>query len=253
MKQAAWFAKTVVGQSVSYLRIMSPVELYRKLLDKLGSQGWWPFDEEYHRLNNSDPRFEIIVGAILTQNTAWKNVDRAIENLKKERLLNIEGIKNIKLVELEKLIRPSGYYHQKAIRLKNFVDYLEREYDGNINLLFQKETYKLRAEILEIKGIGPETADSILLYAGDKPVFVVDAYTKRLCNRLPLYNSDSYDEIQSFFQDNLKPFFIYEGELIEVYKEFHALIVYLGKTWCKVKPSCNTCPIRENCKYYNTS
>lgn len=252
MKQVAWFVKTVVGQNVLSPRIMNPVELYRKLLDKLGPQGWWPFDEEYHRINSSDPRFEIIVGAILTQNTAWRNVNRAIENLKRERLLDIEDIKNIELETLEELIRPSGYYHQKAIRLKTFVEYLIEEYNSNLDRFFQRKLSQLREELLKVKGVGPETADSILLYAGDKPVFVVDAYTKRLCKRLPLPVSSSYDDIQRFFQDNLKPFFIDERELVEVYKEFHALIVYLGKTWCKNKPSCNTCPIREDCNYYTS-
>ena len=228
---------------------MNPVELYRRLLDKLGPQGWWPFDEEYHRMNNSDPRFEIIIGAILTQNTAWKNVNRAIKHLKRERSLNIEDIKNIELETLEELIRPSGYYHQKAIRLKNLAEYLEEKCHGDLDLLFQKEIYILREELLEIKGVGPETADSILLYAGDKPIFVVDAYTRRLCNRLPLPVSNSYDDIQNFFQENLKTFIIDEKKLIEIYKEYHALIVHLGKTWCKSKPNCDTCPIREYCNH----
>ncbi|HEC89407.1 MAG TPA: endonuclease [Thermoplasmatales archaeon] len=231
---------------------MNTIELYRKLLAKLGPQGWWPFDEEYHRINNSDARFEIIVGAILTQNTAWENVKKAIDNLKKERLLSIDGINKVKLEFLEELIRPSGYYHQKAIRLKNLASYLVENYNSNLDVLFEKELYDLRRELLELKGIGRETADSILLYAGSKPIFVVDAYTMRLCNHIPLYISDSYDDVQRFFQDNLKSFFKDEEKLVDVYKELHALIVYLGKTWCRVKPICNTCPIREDCNYYTS-
>ncbi len=225
------------------------IEIYKKLLSSLGSQGWWPADLEYHRRNNSDYRFEIIVGAILTQNTAWNNVIPAIENLKRENLLTVQGIRDVNLEYLEELIRSTGYYHQKALRLKTFVSYLLDKYNGSLDELFSRDLYELREELLEVKGVGPETADSVLLYAGDKPVFVVDTYTKRLCQRFPLpVEKLVYDEIQCFFQNNLECFFRGE-ELIEVYKEYHALIVYLGKTWCKRKPLCSSCPIREDCSY----
>lgn len=190
---------------------------------------WWP----------GSTRLEVIVGAILTQNTAWGNVEKAIANLKKAKALNVKKLTSMPKRKLAKLIRPAGYYNIKSQRLKNFLHFLNDNYKGNISRMFKKETDELRSELLAVKGIGPETADSILLYAGQKPVFVVDAYTKRIFSRHKFIDKeDSYEDIQRFFSKNLPRD---EG----LFNEFHALIVNLGKNICKTKkPLCNNCPMK---------
>lgn len=227
---------------------MTPNRLYFHLVEKLGHQQWWPIDQEHHKKNGSDPRFEIIIGAILTQNTAWTNVEVAIENLKKENMLDIKNIVKIEPERLQTMIKSSGYFNQKATRLKNIAVYLLKNYQGDLDVFFQKNLTNLRDELLSLNGIGPETADSILLYAGQKPIFVVDAYTKRLCERLPLNVTISYDAIQTYFQKDLSTHF-QDEKLIQVYNELHALIVLLGKTYCRRKPLCETCPLRKDCQY----
>lgn len=228
---------------------LTPKQLFTHLYEAFGPQHWWPMDSIHHEQNNSDPRFEIMIGAILTQNTAWNNVEKAIQELKKQNLLSINAIKYVDDTLLKQLIRSSGYFNQKAKRLKFLARYLSEKYKGDLNTFFSKQTSTLRKELLELHGIGPETADSILLYAGRKPLFVVDTYTKRLCKRLPLPTSPpSYETIQHHFQDELSNYYT-NHELIKVYNELHALIVNLGKYYCKSKPVCTSCPLLSYCHF----
>jgi endonuclease-3 related protein len=223
-------------------------KLYDLLLDHFGHQQWWPVDRTYHQTHESDPRFEIIVGAILTQNTAWSNVEKALDSLKQHRALTIESIASMKLQTLKTLIRPSGFFNQKALRLKTISSSLLQEYQANLSLFFSRDMRTLRTELLELNGIGQETADSILLYAGDKPVFVIDAYTRRISRRVPLpVTKDSYDELQRFFEYTLQKKYPAE-HLVPVYKELHALIVELAKTYCRTEPRCDTCPLKRSCQ-----
>jgi len=231
-------------------------QIYNLLLEHFGHQGWWPVtaiggckgdlpDKPMYGLKtkNEKQRFEIILGAILTQNTAWTNVEKALVALNWEGLIDIRKIRAASKEKLAELIKPSGYYNQKAIKLKAMAKYLHDNYKGNLRAFFNQSTDKLRDELLVIKGIGPETADSILLYAGDKPSFVIDAYTRRIFSRVGLcYDTDSYDDVKKMFEDELE-------KNAEVYNEYHALIVELGKNICKTKPICNKCPISELCNY----
>lgn len=193
-------------------------------------------------------KFEIMAGAILTQNTAWNNVEIALSNLRKANLIDIEKISKINLKILQKYIKPSGFYKQKARRLKNFASFLyfrtnvrkcSKPNKCSVSVRFDKIT---REELLSLNGIGPETADSILLYALEKPYFVVDTYTKRLINRLGIFNSENYEDIQRFFEENIP-------RDVDIYKEYHALIVTLAKKICKKKPECGRCPIMKDCRY----
>jgi len=179
-----------------------------------------------------------MLGAILTQNTNWRNVESAINNLKKKNLLKPAQLNRISIGELKSLIRPAGFYNIKSDRVKIFVKYLCEQYKGDIGRVKKRETVSLRNEILGIKGIGPETCDSILLYALEKPVFVVDAYTKRVFSRHNIVDEDAtYDEIQSVFEKNL-------NRDVKLFNEYHALIVQLAKDKCKNrKPVCETCPL----------
>lgn len=213
------------------------IEIYNAMIEFNGYLNWWP----------ADTPFEVCIGAILTQNTSWNNVEKAILNLKQNNLLLPKRLKDISIDELARLIIPAGYYNIKAKRLKNFIYFLFDKYNGSLGQLFSNingNIYKLREELLHINGIGKETADSILLYAGNYPIFVVDAYTKRLFARLDILSEDmSYDEIQKFFMDTLSP----DARL---YNEYHAQIVILTKTFCKKKPLCNSCPLsyKKLCK-----
>ena len=206
------------------------LNIYKLLYNRFGPRRWWP----------GDTRLEIIIGAILTQNTAWGNVEKAIANLKKKNLLGVKKLSRISEKRLSVLIRPAGYYNIKAQRIKNFLAFLNNAYSGSIDKMFRTQTSRLRNELLGIKGTGPETADSILLYAGERPVFVVDAYTKRIFSRHGFIKADAdYDEIQDFFVKNLP----IDAKL---FNEFHALIVELGKNLCKsTKPLCDNCPMRR--------
>jgi len=226
----------------------NPQTLYKILLEKFGHQNWWPIDKQYHKKNKSDPRLEIIIGAILTQNTAWSNVEKALDNLKSKNMLETKKISDADIRVLKKLIKPSGFFNQKSHRLKNMARHLHENYNDNLDLFFDRNMKDIRDELLSMNGIGPETADSIILYAGDLPIFVVDAYTKRLCKRLPLKTGSSYDEIQDYFQEKIKKHYK-ENEITRVYNELHALIVVLAKNYCKKKPDCKNCPIRKNCEY----
>jgi len=182
---------------------LNPTILYNILFEKFGKQNWWPIDKNYHKKTNSDSRFEIITGAILTQNTAWSNVEKALYNLKSTKNLDIKNILKIDIKQLQQLIKPSGFFNQKADRIKNIAIYINKNYQDDLDHFFNKDISKIREELLSLDGIGPETADSIILYAGNKPIFVVDAYTKRLCIRIPLNSNKSYDEIQKYFQEDL--------------------------------------------------
>lgn len=222
-------------------------QIYQELLRVFGSQGWWPttLENEIHPKHHGiaprddKERFEIIIGAILTQNTNWKNVEKALANLNKERLIDIKKIKSIDKNRLAGLIRPSGYYNQKAERLKLAAEFFDKKMD---NFLKNNNINELRKKLLELKGIGPETADSILLYAFQKPIFVVDAYTKRIMQRLG-FRFRGYDDLQEMFMSSL-------DKDAKVYNEYHALLVELGKNYCKNKnPKCRECPIRRLCRY----
>jgi len=205
-------------------------------------------DRSYHEKNGSDPRFEIIVGAILTQNTAWSNVEKALANLKSKNVLDIEKIVKINIKDLQNMVKPSGFFNQKANRVKNIATYLHNNYNDDLDYFFNRELKDVREELLSLNGIGPETADSILLYAGNMPIFVVDAYTKRICKRLPLNTNISYDEIQQYFEEDLCKEYS-KKERTQVYNELHALIVILAKNQCKTKPECIKCPLRKYCRF----
>jgi endonuclease-3 related protein len=205
-------------------------EIYEILFEHFGPQDWWP----------GDSAFEIMVGAVLTQNTNWTNVSKAIDNLKIENLLSFEKLHELEVELLAEKIRPAGYFNLKAKRLKNLLDFIDEEYDGSLEEMFAEDIICLREKILTVKGIGPETADSILLYAGHKPVFVVDAYTHRIFSRHSIIAEDEgYYEIQEYFSLSLP-------EDVKLFNEYHALIVQLGKEFCKKsKPLCNQCPLSE--------
>jgi len=203
------------------------LKIYQKLYEAYGPRHWWP----------GETTFEVMVGAILTQNTSWKNVEKAIQRLKDNDVLNPRGIYRLKKSRLASLIKSSGYYRIKADRLKAFVNFLFENYDGNVNKMKKEGLEALRQKLLGIKGLGPETADSILLYGLGKPIFVVDAYTKRVLSRHGMISENTgYEEVQKLFMDHLP--------LDEkLFNEYHALFVHLGKTVCKKKPKCDICPL----------
>ena len=240
---------------------------YRALFRAWGPQHWWP----------AQSRFEVIAGAYLTQNTAWTNVQKALANLRSARLLSVRGIRRVSLAELERLVRPAGYFRQKAKRLKIFIAFLDHQYQGSLTKLFAQPTDKLRKELLNLNGVGPETADSILLYAGNHPVFVVDAYTRRILTRHEMLpEKAAYDEARKLFEQALVPVansvansahtrtqHLEEGPrgaahtpsamstakrtaLAQVYNEMHGLIVGVGKNYCrKSQARCDGCPLQK--------
>ena len=229
---------------------LTPQIIYKTLMKEFGNQNWWPMDQLYHEKNHSDPRFEVIVGAILTQNTAWSNVEKALENLKSKKILDVQKIAESNIKTLQNLVKPSGFFNQKAERVKNLAQYLHQNYNDDLDEFFDNNLHEIRSELLSLKGIGPETADSILLYAGNLPIFVVDAYTKRICERLPLKTSNSYESIQQYFESHLNRIYP-EKDLSKVYNELHALIVILAKNYCKKKPLCSSCPLQDRCTFKN--
>jgi len=204
--------------------------IYERLYERFGPQHWWP----------GDGRFEIIVGAILTQNTSWRNVERAIERLRHAEALSPQAMAAMPIERLAELIRPAGYYNLKARRLMALVDWLMDRFDGDLSGPEAMSTAALRQELLGIRGIGPETADSILLYAFDRPVFVVDAYTARVAVRHGLIDADGadYAGLQAVFADALPA----DAAL---FNEYHALLVRLGKEYCKRRPRCGGCPLED--------
>jgi endonuclease-3 related protein len=204
-------------------------EIYQLLFDRFGPQSWWP----------GETQFEIITGAILTQNTNWANVEKAIANLKSAHLLTPEKLCHLNVSELAELIRPAGYYNIKAKRLKSFLSWLFRNYDGRLANLENLDTDRLRAELLAVKGIGRETADSILLYAFDRLIFVVDAYTARVAVRHRLIEPDAdYEQLRELFQSNLP-------QDSQLFNEYHAILVRLGKEFCRPNAKCPSCPLEK--------
>lgn len=208
-------------------------DIYRKLYRHCGPQHWWP----------GRGAFEVMVGAILTQNTNWENVEKAITNLRKNKLLDARRMHKLPLARLSRTIRPAGYYNVKARRLKNFLRFFVEDYGADIKKISKQRTAVLRKQLLDVNGIGPETADSILLYALDKPVFVVDAYTKRFLVRHKMAGKDDdYHVLQKIFTQNLK-------KDVKLFNEYHALIVRLGKEFCrKTRPKCDICPLKKSQK-----
>jgi endonuclease III related protein len=235
---------------------------YQTLYGAWGRQHWWP----------ARTRFEVIVGAYLTQNTAWKNVEIALRRLRVARALSLAAIRIVPLGQLEELIRPSGYFRQKAVRLKTFVAFVDQAYGGSLHLMFAQPSDKLRQELLSLNGVGPETADSILLYAGQHPVFVVDAYSRRILERHGIVDQKmTYEEVRELFEHCLSEVAETPAKMIQpiepaipslahspsamslarrsplaqIYNDMHGLIVATGKHYClKAEPRCETCPLR---------
>jgi endonuclease-3 related protein len=235
---------------------------YDALYDAWGPQHWWP----------ARTRFEVIVGAYLTQNTSWKNVEIALRHMRAARLLNLSAIRSIPLNRLEAVIRPAGYYRQKAERLKTFVSFVDRYYAGSLRRMFAQPTQQLREELLSLNGVGPETADSILLYAGQHAVFVVDAYTRRIMERHGITATNTkYEDLRELFEQALRetapsklrtekhatgfrptphsPSLMSRAQrspLAQIYNDMHGLIVAVGKHYClKSEPRCEHCPLQR--------
>jgi endonuclease-3 related protein len=207
-----------------------PFRLYHILFDHYGPSGWWP----------GEGPLEVAIGAVLTQNTAWSNVEKAIANLKTAAMIDVRRLSTMHEKHLAKLIKPAGYYNIKARRLKNFIDTVVDSFSGNLSALFRLDKDELRSVLLEVNGIGKETADSISCYAADKLVFVVDAYTKRILLRHGIIEGNtSYDEIRAFFESGLP-------QELPVYKDLHAHIVFIGKDYCRPRnPRCDACPLKN--------
>lgn len=237
-------------------------KIYRRLHRTLGPQHWWP----------AETAFEVIAGAILTQNTSWTNVERALAKLREANALSVEAIRAFPVTELEQLVRSSGYFRQKADRLKRFVAFLDERYGGSLASMFTTKTTQLRGELLALKGFGPETADSILLYAGSHEIFVVDAYTRRIFERHALIQSNaSYDEVRALVESSLQKETLPKATIARIgrdeeiiihqpsrmssltrsaqsqtYNEMHGLLVQIGKHYClKQEPRCEACPLRH--------
>ena len=202
-------------------------QLYDTLFAHFGPQHWWP----------GQTRFEIIIGAILTQNTNWSNVEKAITHLKVANVLAPERLRDMEPDRLAQLIRPAGYLRVKAKRIGHFLEWLFAGYGGDLDAVAQLHTHSLREELLSLNGIGPETADSILLYAFDRPLFVVDTYTARVATRHGLIEPPfDYHQLQDLFQSNLP-------QDVGLFNEYHALIVATGKDFCKPTAKCEACPL----------
>ena len=240
------------------------IPYYLALYSHWGPQNWWP----------AQSRLEVVVGAYLTQNTNWGNVEKAIANLKEARMLSVSALRSVSLRRLATLLRPSGYFRQKARKLKTFIRFLDKSYSGSLDRMFRQQTDKLRAELISLNGVGPETADSILLYAGNHPVFVVDAYTRRIFERHQIIDDKvKYEEIRGRVEHALNaapaeslpsagngvdsrhfsPRHLVSrmsrrgsrSDLAQHYNELHALIVRAGNEYCRATPKCENCPLRE--------
>lgn len=203
--------------------------IFNKLLHSFGPQHWWP----------GETPFEVIIGAILTQNTAWSNVEKAVCALKQNSLLSPSKLKNLTQDEIASYIKPSGYFNQKSKKIKIFLDFFELNFSSDIEKMKLCDSEELRTRLLGLFGIGPETADSILLYALDKPYFVIDSYTRRIfCRHKLISETQNYESIRAFFESNL-------DRDTGLYNEFHALIVRTGKYFCRKIPLCDICPLNE--------
>jgi endonuclease-3 related protein len=257
-----------IGTEVEANRLAPLMKVFESLFSAFGPQQWWPVKGSHQALpgaaagrggiggataphgppqviegryeggprdNNSS--FEVMVGAILAQNTAWTNVEKALENLRSAGCLNPEALRRVSMKRLALLLKPSGYFNIKARRLKSFIQFLYRQFGGDVRRMLKEDHALLRQKLLSVKGIGPETADSILLYAGGFPWFVVDAYTRRIFSRHGLVAERvSYQALQDFFMKGLP-------RDTKLYNEYHALIVKLGKETCRSKPLCEQCPL----------
>ncbi len=208
--------------------------IYEVLSNHFGAQGWWP----------AETRFDIVVGAILTQRTIWRNAARVIKDLKRERLTTPNALANVDPDRLEALVRPAGFYRQKTQRLIELARFIVEKYGGSLERLFEGSVEDIRGVLTSLKGIGLETADSILLYAADILVFPIDTYTRRICHRLELISSEdmAYEALKELFEGGLP-------SDLRIYKEFRALLVRLGKTYCRPRPLCRKCPLRELCYF----
>ncbi|MBI2830052.1 MAG: hypothetical protein HYX81_02720 [Chloroflexi bacterium] len=207
--------------------------IYHRLIAKYGEQHWWP----------AKSPFEVIIGAILTQSAAWTNVEKAIVRLEADNALSIEALRDMPEFRLAELIRPSGYFNAKARKIKAFVGWLGEQYGGNLDKLFANDMKLLRHQLLAVHGIGEETADSIILYAANKSIFVIDAYTRRIINRFGLRpEGRSYTDYQALFTDNLP-------RDTQLFNEYHALLVCLGKNVCRRRPLCGECCLDDICAH----
>lgn len=228
----------------------NPFEIYLFLHKKFGAQGWWPvtpagslkpvYRAGKYKVKTPVEKLEICIGAILTQNTAWANVEKALVNLNRAGLMSVEKLAGSSSVKLQNLIKPSGYFVQKTKKIKIFCDFSAKNYNGDISKFLKKPGAELRKDLLGLWGIGAETADSILLYAAGRAVFVIDGYTVRISKRLGWFKGLCYRGAQKFFMLNLP-------KSVKIYNEFHALLVLLGKNFCKPKPLCNECPLNKYC------
>jgi endonuclease III related protein len=208
-----------------------PMVVYRRLRRRFGHAGWWP----------GRTRFEVCLGAILTQNTAWTNVERALLALRRRDWLSFRALRGITPVRLAPVLRPAGTFRVKARRVVAFVDFLGREYGGRVAAMAREEPGALRAKLLDVHGVGRETADSIALYAAGQPLFVVDAYTRRVFRRLGLAaGTEPYDQLQRYFMDRLP-------RRAPLYNDYHAQIVRLAKEHCRARPRCAGCPLDDLC------
>lgn len=212
---------------------LDPAYLQAVLSGHYGPSGWWP----------GETPFEVVVGAVLTQNTAWTNVEKAIANLKAASLMEVAAIYAAQPDLLAALLRPSGFYNLKARRLRNLVDMVVGSFGGSLDRLFALEARELRHMLLQVNGVGKETADSICCYAAGKTVFVVDAYTRRILSRHGVIDGDArYDDVQAFFEASLRPD-------IDVYKDLHAHLVFIGKDYCRARnPRCGECPLGDTAR-----
>jgi endonuclease-3 related protein len=209
------------------------LDIYRRLMACYGPQHWWPAGEP----------FEVIVGAILTQSAAWGNVEKAVNNLRGAKALSPRALRQLSTPKLARLVHPCGYYNVKARKLKSFALWLGNHYDDDLDRLFASSIEDLRQQLLSIHGIGQETADSIILYGANKPIFVIDAYTRRIISRIGLApDKDSYAAYQALFIENLEP----DAKL---FNEYHALLVCLGKKVCRPRPLCPQCCLNDICQF----
>jgi len=212
------------------------LNIYQQLIDCYGPQHWWPAQEP----------FEVMVGAILTQSAAWLNVEKAIANLKAAKALSPQVLRQLNQPEIATLIRPCGYYNAKTLKLKALAHWLGEHYNDNLDKLFANDTNSLRQQLLSIYGIGQETADSIILYAANKPIFVIDAYTRHIINHIGLTpENNSYNAYQLLFMDNLPAD-------VRLFNEYHALLVHLAKNVCRSRPLCRQCCLNNMC-HFSTS
>ncbi len=223
--------RLILSESIERYRwfIVDLVRVYEMLLKDFGRQFWWP----------AETQFEVMVGAILTQQTTWTSVEVAVRNLKREKLLNPHSLADSSVKLVETMIRPTGFYKQKAKRIMKLAKYIVDGYGGSVNRFLKRPKLELRRKLLSLEGVGFETADVIVLYAADMLMFPIDAYTRRFCSRFGLGDMD-YEALRTYFEENLP-------REVQVYKELHALIDQLGKTYCKKTPDCVSCSLSREC------